>query len=192
MLRKFFSKEVTEKDLVKGCQKGDRKSLELLYTRYSPKMFSICMRYAQNHHNAEDILQDAFVKVYKNIGKFRNEGSFEGWLRRIFVNTAIEHYRKKVSMYPILEVQHTSMDITNDHTLDKMAANELLALVQELSPGYRTIFNLYVVEGYSHREISEQLGISEGTSKSQLARARYLLQNMIRDLQSFEHREKYV
>jgi RNA polymerase sigma factor (sigma-70 family) len=169
-------------DLINGCIACKRKYQEALYAKFSAKMFAICLRYASDYHSAEDILQDAFIKVYKNMHKFRHEGSFEGWLRRIFVNTAIEHYRKSVTMYPILEVNNSSYDIMNDNTIDNLAAADLMKVVQSLSPGYRTVFNLYVIEGYSHKEIAKMLEVSEGTSKSQLARARYLLQKKVHKL----------
>ena len=176
---------ITDKELIHGCIARKRKYQELLYANFSPKMFAICLRYASDYHSAEDILQDGFVKVFRNIHKFRHEGSFEGWLRRIFVNTAIEHYRKAVPMYPILEVNNSHLDVIDDLTLAQLEADDLMGLVQSLSPGYRTVFNLYVIEGYSHKEIAEMLGISEGTSKSQLARARYLLQKKVRQLYKY-------
>ena len=182
---------ISDKELISGCIDRKRKHQESLYAKYAPKMFSICLRYASDYHSAEDILQDGFMKVYKNIHKFRHEGSFEGWLRRIFVNTAIEHYRKSVPMYPILEVNNSNYDVIDDNTIENLAAEDLLKMVQSLSPGYRTVFCLYVIEGYSHKEVAKMLSISEGTSKSQLARARYLLQKKIKQL--YKHpREAYV
>jgi len=175
----IFRKKTKEQTLINGCIKGDNKYLELLYATYAPIVFPICLRYAKDYHQAEDILQEGFIKVYKNMAKFRGDGSFEGWLKRIFVNTAIEHYRKAVSMYPIIEVENANVQIVEDHTLEKLAAKDLMKLIKKLAIGYRTIFNLYVIEGYSHVAIAKKLGISEGTSKSQLSRARYLLKKMI-------------
>ena len=180
-----FSNNIPDKELITGCIKRNRKYQDLLYHKYSPKMFSICLRYASDYHKAEDILQDGFMKVFKNIHKFRHEGSFEGWMRRIFVNTAIEHYRKSVPMYPILEVNNSDHDVINDYTIENLAAADLMKLIRDLSPGYRTVFNMYVIEGYSHKEIANSLGISEGTSKSQLARARYLLQKKVNELYQY-------
>lgn len=165
--------------LIKGCIKGDYRSQRLLYQMFSPKMFGICLRYAKDYHQAEDILQEGFIKVYKNVHNFRGDGSFEGWIRRIFVNTAIEAYRKSVSMYPIVEIENINVPQYSENILSQLAAEDLMKLVMKLAAGYRTVFNLYVIEGYSHKEISALLGISEGTSKSQLARARYMLQKMI-------------
>ena len=142
-------------------------------------MFSVCLRYAKDYHSAEDILQDGFVKVFKYIAKFRREGSFEGWLRRIFVNKAIEHLRKRVSMYPIVDENDKPIDIVDDSVYDQLDQQDLLNMVQSLSPAYRTVFNLYIIEGYSHKEIAKMLNISEGTSKSQLARSRQLLQRKV-------------
>ena len=188
MIRKT---RIPELELIKGCIAGKQKYQESLYKTYSPKMFAICLRYANGYHNAEDILQEGFVKVYKNIHRFRHEGSFEGWMRRIFVNTAIEHYRKAVHMYPILEVNYAAGNTVNDHTIEQLAAQDLMKVVQKLSPGYKTVFNLYVIEGYQHKEIAKMLGITEGTSKSQLARARYLLQKMVKELYK-NPKEAYV
>jgi len=172
----------TDYDLVNRCIRRDSGAYKRLYDKFSNKMFSICLRYSSDYHSAEDILQEGFTKAYKNLKKFRFEGSFEGWLRRIIVNTAIEHYRKNVHMYPILDVGNTEQEKVHDHTLEQLEAKDIINMVKSLSPGYQTVFNLYVIEGYPHKEISKMLHISEGTSKSQLARARYLLQKMILNL----------
>lgn len=142
-------------------------------------MFSICLRYAKNFHSAEDLLQVGFVKVFTNIKSFRGDGSFEGWMRRIFINTSIEHYRKSNPLYPVSDTAlDYSRKVEND-AINRLAAEDVLKCVNQLSDGYRTVFNLYVVDGLAHKEIAEMLGISEGTSKSQLARARYVLQDLI-------------
>lgn len=168
-----------DRHLIQGCIKGKRDAQRQLYDKYAHKMFGVCLRYSKDYHRAEDLLQEGFIKVYRNISKFRHDGSFEGWIRRIFVNTAIEHYRKTTHLYPINEVvQHPSNTITNG-ALESLGERDLLGFIQRLSPGYRTVFNLYAVEGYSHKEVAEMLGISEGTSKSQLARARYILQKAV-------------
>ena len=162
-----------------GCAKGDRKFQQMLYDLFSAKMFGVCLRYANEYNNAQDLLQEGFVKVFKNIEKFRGEGSFEGWVRRIFVNTAIEHYRRQVNLYALHESEVNYFEHYQDNALEILKHEDVLKMIQKLSSGYRTVFNLYVIEGYSHKEIAEKMGISEGTSKSQLARARYLLQKMI-------------
>ncbi len=159
---------------------GDRRMQEELYRRFSPRMYGVCLRYAGNVEEAEDILQEGFIKIFKKLGSFRSEGSFEGWVRRIFVNTAIEHFRRKTYQQPITEQHENTVEGKSLSVLDDLGEKDILKLVQELSPGYRTVFNLYVVEGYTHREIGDMLGISEGTSKSQLSRAKVLLQEMVR------------
>jgi RNA polymerase sigma-70 factor (ECF subfamily) len=172
---------IQEHDLIAGCLKGDARMQEALYRRFSPKMYAVCLRYAAKSEDASDILQDGFVKVYRNLDKYRGEGSFEGWMRRIFVNTAIEHFRKQHSVLSVTEQQEAMLTDGHWNAFDNLAAKDILNLVRTLAPGYRQVFNLYAVEGYSHREISEMLGISEGTSKSQLARAKAILQEKIRE-----------
>ncbi len=149
-------------------------------------MYAVCLRYAGNNDDAQDILQDGFVKVFRNLGMYRGDGSFEGWTRRIFVNTAIEHYRRKANVYPVTETHESILESRDMSALDSLSIKDLHAIIQQLSPGYKTIFNLYVVEGYTHKEIADMMGISEGTSKSQLARAKAILQNIIKTYK--EHR----
>lgn len=170
---------ISDKDLITGCLQGDVKSQRSLYERFSPKMYAVCLRYAKEPQAAQDILQDAFVKVFRGLARFRADGSFEGWIRRIVVNTCIEAYRKQVTLYAVQDYESVQVSSHDSGALDQLNEQDLLRMINSLSPGYRTIFNLFVIEGYSHREIAEQLDISEGTSKSQLARARYLLQEMI-------------
>jgi len=159
---------------------GNRRMQEELYRRFSPRMYAVCLRYAGNAEEAEDILQEGFIKIFKKLGSFRGEGSFEGWIRRIFVNTAIEHFRRKRYLQPVTEKEENTIEGKYISVLDELAEQDILALVQELSPGYRTVFNMYVVEGYTHKEIADMLGISEGTSKSQLSRAKVILQDMVK------------
>jgi RNA polymerase sigma factor (sigma-70 family) len=168
-----------ESDIIQGCIEGNPRMQEELYRRFSPKMFAVCLRYSGKAEDAQDILQEGFIKVYRNLDRFRGEGSFEGWIRRIFVNTAIEHYRRSVALYPVNESQAAQLEDKEWSAFDKLSVKDLVRMIQVLSPGYRTVFNLYVVEGYTHREIGEMLGISEGTSKSQLARAKAILQQRI-------------
>lgn len=170
---------VSDSDLIDGCLQGDRRMQYELYQRFAPKMYGVCLRYAANAAEAEDILQEGFIKVFGKLDSFRREGSFEGWVRRIFVNTAIEHFRKKSYLQPITDKEEGVYEAKNLSVLDNLAEKDIIGLVQELSPGYRTVFNLYVVEGYTHREIADQLGISEGTSKSQLSRAKLILQDLV-------------
>jgi RNA polymerase sigma factor (sigma-70 family) len=174
------NQNITESDLISGCRESNRRMQEELYRRFSPRMYAVCLRYAGNAEEAEDILQEGFIKVFKKIDSFRGEGSFEGWVRRIFVNTAIEHFRRKRYLMPVTEKEENTIEGKYTSVLDELGAKDIMALVQELSPGYRTVFNLYVVEGYTHKEIADILGISEGTSKSQLSRAKVILQEMVR------------
>lgn len=170
---------ITETDLIQGCIAGERRMQEELYNRFSPKMFAVCLRYAGNADDAQDILQDGFVKIFKNLSRFRSEGSFEGWIRRIFVNTAIEHLRRRKFLKPIDEKEENTIPYKEVTVLDSLGEKDIMNLISQLSPGYRTVFNMYVVEGYTHKEVGDILGISEGTSKSQLARARMILQEKV-------------
>jgi len=182
------NKNTEQQKLINGCIKNKPQFQSQLYNKYKGKMFGVCLRYCSDYHKAEDVLQEGFVKIFKNISKFRGDGSFEGWMRRIFVNTAIEHYRKSVNLYPILEVTEHNGDVYYDKVVEQMAANDLMKIVQELSPGYRVIFNMYVVEGYTHKQIAQKLEISEGTSKSQLARAKQILKVKVSALQEQEQK----
>lgn len=179
---------IEESDLIKGCIEGNRRMQEELYKRFSPKMYAVCLRYASNADEAQDILQDGFIKIFKKLDSFRGEGSFEGWIRRIFVNTSIEHFRRKKYLQPVTEKEENTIEGKYISVLDELAEKDILDLITQLSPGYRTVFNMYVVEGYSHKEIGEMLGISEGTSKSQLSRAKALLQDLVKKY--IQHREK--
>ncbi|MEO6188117.1 MAG: RNA polymerase sigma factor [Ginsengibacter sp.] len=169
----------SENDLIQGCINENRQMQEILYHKYSSKMYGVCLRYSGNSDDANDLLQEGFIKVFKNLGKFRGEGSFEGWIRRIFVNTSIEHFRKKVKLYNVTEVQENTVEDQDLTALDTLAEKDIIVLVNELSPGYKTVFNMHVIEGYSHKEIAEMLGITEGTSKSQLARAKGVLKKSL-------------
>ena len=170
----------SESDLIEGCIRQDRKIQYELYERFSPKMYGVCLRYAANAEEAEDILQEGFMKVFKKISSFRGEGSFEGWIRRVFVNTAIEQFRRKLYLQPITEQEENSIEGKYISVLDNLAEKDIIRLIQQLSPGYRTVFNMYVVEGYTHKQIAEALNISEGTSKSQLSRAKLILQDLVK------------
>lgn len=153
---------------------------EELYNRFAGKMYAVCLRYANNAEDAQDLLQEGFIKVFRNLHRFRAEGSFEGWIRRVFINSSIEHLRKKsLQVSKVTDKEESTIEDGDITALDSLAEQDIINLIQELSPGYRTVFNLYVIEGYSHKEIAEQLGISEGTSKSQLARARSILQKKV-------------
>lgn len=171
---------ISEIDLISGCKEGDRRMQEELYRRLSPRMYAVCLRYAGNTEEAEDILQEGFIKVFKKLDSYRGDGSFEGWVRRIFVNTAIEHFRRKRYLQPVTEKEENTIEGSYLSVLDDLAERDIMALVRQLSPGYRTVFNMYVVEGYTHKEIGDIMGISEGTSKSQLSRAKIILQDLVK------------
>ena len=166
--------------IIKGCIAGDRASQRRLYDLYAPKMMGVCLWYARNREEAEEVLQDGFVRVFTYIHTYKGQGSFEGWIRKIVVNAALLKYRNKSQLRAIVEYNAEEHDIKeSDTVLEILDAKELIKLVQTLSPGYRMVFNLYVLEGLKHREIAELLGISEGTSKSNLADARLILQKAL-------------
>lgn len=170
-----------ERVLIENCIKGDRKSQKVLYDMFSPKMYSICLRYSKNQMDAEDILQEGFVKLFNNLNGFRGEGSFDGWVRKIFVNTAIEHFRRKGLNTVIGDGVENSVADGQQNGLDNLYEKDIINSSMILSDGYRTVFNLYAVEGYSHKEIAIHLGITESTSKSQFSRAKALLRNIIQN-----------
>jgi RNA polymerase sigma factor (sigma-70 family) len=167
----------TEKELIDRCLENDPRAQEYLYNRYCRRMYGVCLRFARNTLEADDILQEGFIKVFGFLKDFRQDGSLEGWIRRTIVNTAINYYHSKEN-----EWKETSIDkaafyqSTAEDILGKISTADLLQLIQELPEGYRMVFNLYVIEGYNHQEIAEMLNISENTSKSQLSRARVALQ----------------
>lgn len=165
------------------CLTGDRKAQFQLYQLFSKKMFAVCLRYAQHQLEAQDILQTGFIKVFSKGELYRGQGSLEGWIRRIIVNTAIEtHRRNSVNFIAPIEPKHE--DIAAQYTIqDDLQYQDLLAVVKNLPVGYRTIFNLYAIEGYSHREIADMLSISEGNSKSQLSRARQWLKEKLLNME---------
>ena len=174
-------------EIIEGCKQGERSSQGLLYKTYASKMLAVCARYAKDNFEAEDMLQVGFVKIFEKIKDYKGEGSFEGWVRRIMVNTSIEFYRKNARMFPVVDIDSAPETQVQENQLNKINMNDLLNIIQKLSPGYRMIFNMYAIEGFSHREIAEELGISEGTSKSQLARARAILQENILKMEGNQH-----
>lgn len=163
--------------LFERCKQGERRAQEQLYHHFASKMLGVCMRYAKSTFEAEDMLQAGFVKVFSAMQGFRGEGSLEGWIRRIIVNTAISTYRNNVRLNT--EPWQETHDTAHAYELQHLECEDLLRLVRALPDGYRIVFNLYAIEGYSHKEISEKLQISEGASKSQLSRARKWLQDKL-------------
>lgn len=169
-----------EKELVDQCLKGNPKSQEALYRHYAPRMYGVCMRYARNTLEADDILQEGFIKVFNFLKDYRHQGSLEGWIRRIVVNTAINYYRSKIHEWDEVNIEKAGPSPKLETAeVDNISRDELLELIQKLPEGYRLVFNLYVIEGYTHQEIGKLLDISENTSKSQLSRARAVLQEKI-------------
>ena len=167
------------KSIISDCIAGSQKAQAKLYHHFAPKMFGVCLRYAKDATEAEDNLQDGFIKVFANLNSFRQEGSFEGWIRRIMINVSLEKLRKQHVMYPVEDV--TIYDSVNfsDDVIAKISADELVKLIQELPPRYRMVFNLYVIEGMSHQEIAQEMSITQGTSKSNLARAREIMKKKV-------------
>ncbi|MBS1743812.1 MAG: sigma-70 family RNA polymerase sigma factor [Bacteroidetes bacterium] len=176
---------MTEDELIKGCIRDEAACQKEVFDRYASRMLGVCHRYARNSADAEDILQDSFIKVFSKIRQFKFEGSFEGWIRRIVVNTAIKKYSltrydKEITGYEVSESMQPAADPT---AYGHLTEKDLLALINKLPDGYRLIFNLYVIEGFQHDEIAAMLGIQAGTSRSQLVKARTMLQKQILELQ---------
>lgn len=175
---------MNELQIIAGCKEQKREAQRMLYERYARKMYSICLRYSSDSDAAQDLLQDGFMKVFAHIGSFQEKGSFEGWLKRIFINLALENLRKKKSIFHSSEEIDNLPDVVDESTEDdqmyKISESELLKMVQELPRGYSMVFNMYAIEDFSHKEIADILGISEGTSRSQYVRARQMLQDKVK------------
>ena len=170
-----------EEELIKGCLKRERNAQRQLYDTYSSRMYSICYRYVKDSMQAEDILITAFTKIFEKIDQFKSEGSFEGWIRRIIVNEALTHLRRNRSMYLETDLEQADREPDYDQLSDHLEAEDLLNMINEMPTGYRIVFNMYALDGYSHKEIADSLGINENTSKSQLSRARVYLQKKLAD-----------
>lgn len=171
---------MTDELLVSGCIAGDPIAQKALYKAYARKMMSICMRYAGNREHAQDMLQDGFVKVFQKIGNFRGDGPLGGWIARTMVNTALDHIRRNKPYDHSVDLTEAEHLHQGDETaLTSMSTDELMELIQALPTGYRTVFNLFAIEGFAHKEIAEQLGISENTSKSQFMKARAYLRKLL-------------
>jgi len=175
----FTIYRTSEDELIKGCVKRERSAQQCLYDTYSSKMYAICYRYTKSSMEAEDVLVTAFTKIFERIEQFKGEGSFEGWIRRVVVNEALTWLRRNRSMYLETELEAADREPDYASISDQLEAEDLLKMIQELPTGYRMVFNLYAIDGYSHKEIADQLGISENTSKSQLSRARMHLQKLL-------------
>ncbi len=166
--------------LLKECKRGKSDSQEILYQRFASAMYGLCLQYASSEEDAQDILQEGFIKVFAKLDQVKNPAALPGWIRRVMINTALEKYRSQVVLQRVDELREDYHEDTGNEALDKISCEELVTLIQTLTPRYRMVFNLYAIEGYSHQEISEELGISIGTSKSNLSRARTILQDKVK------------
>lgn len=168
-------------DIINGCKKGKRQSQELLYRQFAAKMFAVCLYYAGNKMEAEDFLHNGFIKVFENIKQYQKKGAFDAWMRKIFMHTALEKYRQKKNLlFSDSKAEDLLFESTEEDVYSRISTENLMGIIQQLSPAYRMVFNLFAIEGYSHKEIGDLLGISEGTSKSNLSRARLQLQKQLK------------
>lgn len=180
-----------EKELIKGCIRRDKTAQKYLYESFSSKMYALCCRYVKDSMEAEDVLVTAFTKILERIHQYKGEGSFEGWIRRVVVNEALTYLRRNRSMYIETELEAADRDPDYQHISDHLEAEDLMKMIQELPSGYRMVFNLYAIDGYSHKEIAEQLNISENTSKSQLSRARICLQKLLLEREAHSNQQRH-
>ena len=172
---------MTDEELVRKCVSKEPAAQKLLFDRFSRKMMGVCLRYADRSEEAEDMLQNGFIRIFDKIDTFRNTGSLEGWIRKIIVNESLTYLRKNKIMKLNMDIEDVKyMMPSSSHVGESINEQDLLKMIQQLPPGFRTVFNMYAIEGYSHKEIADQLGISEGTSKSQYSRAKVHLQNMLK------------
>ena len=165
-----------EKKLIQACLNEEEAAQKLLYDTYSPKMYFVCLRYARHDLEAQDMLQDGFIKVFDNLTSFKSNGSFEGWIRRIMVNTSLNYCRKSSFKQENIGIEDYQDKVVDPKAISALSEQELLNIIQQLPDGYRMVFNLYVIEGYSHKEIAELLEFTESTSRSQLAKAKKWIQ----------------
>jgi RNA polymerase sigma factor (sigma-70 family) len=166
-------------DCIRKCSSGESKAQTELYNHFAPKMYGVCLRYSRDTIEAEDNLQEGFVRIFTKIDQYGYKGSFEGWIRRIMVNTSLEKFRKNSHLYPVEDLVIYEGNSFAEDAISGISADDLLKIVQKLPPRYRMVFNLYAIEGYSHQEIGKLMNISEGTSKSNLSRARVILQKRV-------------
>lgn len=181
-----IEKSLTEEELLEGCLAGKAKAQKALYERVSPKMLGVCYRYIHDREEAEHVMIGGMVKVFEKIGQFNREGSFEGWIRRIMVNECLMYIRKHRAMSVEVEIERADAEPDYQKMETLLESQDIMRMIQSLPVGYRTVFNLYAIEGYNHAEIGEMLGISENTSKSQLSRARKLLQTQLLKIEEKE------
>lgn len=172
--------KTSEQHIIEGCKKGNRKAQTALYQAFKRQLFGVCLRYAANRQEAEDLLQESFITIYRDLYQYQPNGALGAWLRKVTVNVALQHLRKKKRLFPTVELNQVGdqMDAAED-LFSSFRTEALLKLIQKLPPGYRAVFNMYVIEGYTHKEISTHLNISVATSKSQLSRAKLMLRKML-------------
>ena len=174
---------MNEEILVKKCIEGDNRAQKKLFDLFAPKLFGVCLRYMKDHDLAQDTLQDGFVKIFTKLSDYNGKGSFEGWMRRIVVNTCLDQLRKDQKLKMNTSIDDVSFLVKDNHWIEEeLTAKDLLKLVESLPDGYRVVFNMFAIEGYSHKEIAEQLDISENTSKSQFSRAKSHLRKKLIEL----------
>lgn len=174
---------MTEKELIDNCRKNNPQAQRALYDLYARKMMAVCMRYGRDYDTAQDLMQEGFIKVFTAIDSYTGNGSFEGWVRKIFINTALEYLRRNDILRETVDIDDNEpLQEIDASTVEQMSADELMELIAELPAGFRTVFNLFVVEGYNHKEIGTMLGITESTSRSQLTRAKKWLQKRLNEL----------
>jgi len=182
-----------EEQLIAGCKEGKPRAQKELFEQYASAMLSVCIRYVNDRETAQDLLQEGFIKLYTKIDTYSGNGSFDGWVRRIFVTTSLEYLRQNNALKRSLSIEEYSHLITDHYmdVMDKLSADDLMDCISKLPDGYRTVFNMYAIEGYSHSEIAEQLEISESTSRSQFMRARNILQQNVQSLIEKGHAKPY-
>jgi RNA polymerase sigma-70 factor (ECF subfamily) len=179
------------KELIEACVKGDRLAQKKLYDTFARRMYMVCLRYTKSQQEAEDVLQESFLKVFKSLNGYRGDSRLDYWIKRIVVNTALNSQRKRLYMYPMVDIEDIKIIDYNEKSLTNLHLEELLVMIRELPTGCQVVFNLFAIEGYSHKEIAELLEVSEGTSKSQFSRARKLLQEKIAAVEKLERYEKF-
>ena len=175
---------MTEEQIVEKCKAGDKKAFTFLYNTYAPKMLGVCFRYAKTREEAEDMLQEGFVRLFQKIDTFKGSGSFEGWIRRVIVNTAINYYKTQIKYNTTLNVENNDFTFVDREQTEESGGSEipqkiLMEMIKQLPDGYKMVFNLYVLDGYTHQEIADILDVSINTSKSQLSKARKMLRDKV-------------
>jgi RNA polymerase sigma factor (sigma-70 family) len=173
-----------DETLIKECVKGNPKAQRMLFDKFAPKMMTVCLRYVKDTFEAEDVLQEGFIKLFNKISEYKMEGSLEGWVRRIMVNTALDSIRKNKKFQLDSVIDDIEFKLTDSiSATDELQAEDLMKIIQKMPDGYRMVFNMFAIEGYSHKEIGEMLGISENTSKSQFSRAKSYLKTLLEKLE---------